>query len=431
MIIQKAAGSFRLLVVIGVFATLLTSGCAKQKVVSEYGRRVGRQGASSVNGTGVLMRMFRSGGARVKTSTRLGRIVDNAEVVVWIPDRYASPSKPTREFFEDWLAANPNRTLIFVGRDYDATTTYWQYLVDHAPADKPGQYIEARKKLAEARVAEATQRSVYDPKDDCDWFAIDRSKPSRRVTKLDGPLRRGVVDETAIDLELNTRIEKSQIVKDDDAGYRGRPKFKSLLSSDGDIVVGKFTRQNWSGSQIIVVANGSWLLNLPLVNHEHRRLAGNLIGECGKVDQVVFLESGPGEPAISSHEPNQHHGLAAFTVWPINCILMHLLALGILFCYSVFPIFGRPRRMPEAETSDFGKHVYAIGELMEHTGDRQYATQVRENYFHRVSDSSTASDGHQAGPVVSTAKSVTTASVSPPTAPTSPSSLTSNENSPE
>lgn len=426
---QKIAASAKTLVFIGVVASLLSSGCAK-KVVSEYGRRVGNEGASSVNGTGVLSRMFRNGGARVRTGTRLGRIVENAEAVVWAPDRYAPPAKSTRDFFEDWLAGDANRTLIFVGRDYDATTTYWQYLVDTTPADKPGQYIEARKKLAETRVAEATQRSVYDPQDDCDWFAMDRTKPSRKVTRLKGPLSNGV-NAAAVDLELNTRIESSQIVKDDDAGYRGRPKFETLLSSDGDILVGRFTRQNWSGSQIIVVANGSWLLNLPLVNHEHRRLAGNLIGECGNVNQVVFLESGPGEPAMSSHEPNQHHGLAAFTVWPINVILMHLLALGILFCYSVFPIFGRPRRMQEAETADFGKHVYAIGELMEHTGDRQYARRCRENYFQRVSDNAQTSGNAQAGPVANVAGPVASSPSSPTTASISPSSLTSNENSPE
>ena len=51
---------------------LSATGCAPsaRDISGEYGRRVGRTGAASVNGTSVFARMFREGGARVKTATR-------------------------------------------------------------------------------------------------------------------------------------------------------------------------------------------------------------------------------------------------------------------------------------------------------------------------------------------------------------------------
>ena len=287
------------------------------------------------------------------------------------------------------MASGRGRTLIYVGRDFDATSTYWQHLIDHASEDQPEQYLEARKKMAEAQVSESTQRAVYDPEEDCDWFALDRTKSVRPVKNLTGPLSRGV-DASKVDIELATKMELSASVRKKQYDHRGEPSMARLLNSNGEMLVGKFTRQNWRNNQIIVVSNGSWLLNLPLVNHEHRRLAGNLITQCGTAKQVVFLESGPGEPPLSNHEPNQHHGMTAFTLWPINCILMHVLALGIVFCFTVFPIFGRPKRLVETDASDFGKHISAIGELMARTQDRQYANRCREHYQQRVADKTTA-----------------------------------------
>ena len=40
-----------------------------------------------------------------------------------------------------------------------------------------------------------------------------------------------------------------------------------------------------------VVANGSFLVNLQLVNKEHRKLAGKLIDEVPKGSRVVFIEA--------------------------------------------------------------------------------------------------------------------------------------------
>ncbi len=132
---------------------------------------------------------------------------------------------------------------------------------------------------------------------------------------------------------------------------------------------------DWSdnGSKLIVVANGSFLLNEPLVNHEHRKLAGKLIESVGdEPGRLVFLESGPGGPPVDP--PGGGSALARlFGAWPLNVILLHLAVLGIIFCFARWPIFGRPTNPPAESTSDFGKHVDAVSELLRRSHDRAYA----------------------------------------------------------
>ena len=70
-------------------------------------------------------------------------------------------------------------------------------------------------------------------------------------------------------------------------------------------MVFRVTDDKWGDgeNQIIVVTNGSLVLNYPLVNHENRKLAAKLIEQCGKPDKVVFVESEPGGPTVLDKEP--------------------------------------------------------------------------------------------------------------------------------
>jgi hypothetical protein len=67
-------------------------------------------------------------------------------------------------------------------------------------------------------------------------------------------------------------------------------------------------------------------------------------------------------------------GLEALTTWPLGCILMHLAVLGIVYCFARFPIFGRPKELPPESVSDFAKHIEAMGEMLERTGDPGFAS---------------------------------------------------------
>ena len=44
------------------------------------------------------------------------------------------------------------------------------------------------------------------------------------------------------------------------------------------------------------------------------------------------------------------------------------------------PIFGRPKEYPKEQVSDFGKHLEAVGELLEKTRDVGYAERQIADY---------------------------------------------------
>lgn len=170
------------------------------------------------------------------------------------------------------------------------------------------------------------------------------------------------------------------------------PNSETLLETDrGDPLVRRvydgvrpFVNPSVEGrrSQVIVVTNGAFLLNMGLVNREHRKLAARLVAECGPPGNVAFLESGPTGLAVLDKEPQNTmpSGMGLFTIYPLNILLLHLIGFGLLFCFTAWPIFGRAKRLPTTTVSDFGAHVEAFGELLERTRDRKTARLIFENY---------------------------------------------------
>jgi hypothetical protein len=175
----------------------------------------------------------------------------------------------------------------------------------------------------------------------------------------------------------------------------GVPNFEVLLASEkndplvtrlaGSPVFYGATPQG-PESQLIVVTNGSFLVNLGLVNHEHRKLAAKVIEQCGKPGSVAFLESGRFGIDIRDQEPEEPpaSGFELFRVFPLNAILLHMIAAGVLVCFVKLPIFGRARKIPPEPLSDFRKHIVAAGELLSSTQDTEFATKEIENYRQKV-----------------------------------------------
>jgi hypothetical protein len=148
--------------------------------------------------------------------------------------------------------------------------------------------------------------------------------------------------------------------------------FEPLLTSEGELLAFRVTDESkWGDGQVIVLVNGSWTLNYPLVNHEHRKLAARLVNECGSPGKVAFVESSAGGPKVLEKEPSS--GDEPWPPYPLNAILVHMTVLGIVFCLARFPIFGRPRELPSEPAADFGKHVGALGDLLARSQDRNYA----------------------------------------------------------
>jgi hypothetical protein len=373
--------TIHLLLLLLVFA----AGCSSD-IDTVYGQRQGMGASKSVNGTAVLADMFQGAGHRVFSWSALSPCLQNqADCIVWFPNDFEPPSPGVRRWMEEWLEAKPDRTLIYVGRDFDAEIGYWERVLPNAPPAQEklvkNRLEDAKSDFATARRHEATttndktnpsgsqrsKRSKVKPKSG-EWFAIDLDAKPRQVrTVNDDSLWRRDIDPAKLEIELNGRM-----ILASDANI--------LLASGKDTLVG---HMEVGESQLILVANGSFLLNLPLINHEHRKLAGKLIDVIGPTGQtVVFLESYRGGPPIRDEDPaaKDSSGLEIFNMWPTNWILLHLAALGILFCFSRWPIFGLAREIKSTDDADFGRHIDALADLLQKNGNVKYAMEKIAGY---------------------------------------------------
>jgi len=358
---------------------LVAGGCAgDDKVTTEYGRVRG----ASINGVSVLAGMYRQAGCDVDTWHMLSPRAKNADCIVWAPDRFSPPTKAEREWFEEWLQ-DPAHTLVYIGRDYDAESDYWTAAGKDATA---AQQQQLARKQAIAQSKFAAGRAAIGQLEHCDWFIRRRRAERGRAKKLSSPHSHWQYD---IDLDKTSVAKNSEIIIPTEANtapgkWNSEFIYETLLADGKEPLVLRIQGADEIAGQIIVAPNGSFLLNWPLVKPQNRRLAGKLIDECMPASSVMFIESQYGGLTINDRDITHSTGLEAFTVWPDNVILLHAMALGILFCYAWWPIFGRRRELPAPPRSDFHKHIEALGKLLRSTGDAAYAAKQIEHYHRHV-----------------------------------------------
>lgn len=130
----------------------LLVGCERKHddIETEYGERSELRLASSVNGYGVLADMFAKSGHAVSNQSDLTpELKASADAIVYAPDSFAPPDDATVAWFEEWLNAKADRTLIYIGRDFDAAPIYWRKIRSQVPAkDQPE--VDRRMRAAQA-----------------------------------------------------------------------------------------------------------------------------------------------------------------------------------------------------------------------------------------------------------------------------------------
>ena len=181
------------------------AGCGRsERIDTVYGRRTGAEGAASVNGTSVFARLFEQSGSRVSTWKRLSPKLKDYNVVVWAPDDFDPPTEEQRQFFRQWFWQSDGRTLIYIGRDYDAAITYWEKVRHTAP---PAAVGEIDRRLAATRAEFDAARSEMPAKQFCEWFTLKRDGVPRDVRSLWGPLSQGI-DASKVEIQLRARFDR-------------------------------------------------------------------------------------------------------------------------------------------------------------------------------------------------------------------------------
>lgn len=356
---------------------LCLAGCGEE-LDARYGVRRGQ----SVNGTGVLYELLRRRGHYVTTRHFLSPSVKRrADCMFWFPQEYGVPPEENRKWLEEWLREEEGRVLVFVARDYDAESEYWKVIQKTALPEKLKEY---KRRQQEAESFFDNELLGQPDRTACPWFVQrKRERPPRQPlpgeTLSGSPRLVESVDAKKLEIPVNLGLEPA---------FEAEP----LLIMDDEVLM---TRQSFHAdtggeSHLIVVVNGSFLLNYPLVHREHRKLAAAVLDEVESLAaedsmQVVFLESWMGE-WLTVSETDEAGGMQMswdfFAVAPLSYIFLQLALVGIVFAFSRWPIFGRPQQEESEGLTDFGRHVEALGELLELSGDWEYAQKRVEQYQH-------------------------------------------------
>jgi hypothetical protein len=344
------------------------------QLVSEYGKVIGEKGGISVNGTSVLYGMFRERGFRTKRFRKISPRLNRYDTVIWFPDNYQCPSPEALDALQTWLDDGSGRTLIYVGRDFDAEIGYYQQLLEVADESDRENLV---RNLAEAKTNQDSRIRRYvgdDTSASCDWFNIERV-PYRRIENVVGELASDV-DKKSASLSFSTILKPS-----DEVVTNQNLAVAPLLTADGvDFVYSVSVEdEDHFRNQLIVVNNGSFLLNYGLVNKQNRLLAGALIDQCQSAD-VVFLESGPAGIEISDQDIVNHNSWAWIAKPPLRYIAPHFLLWGVLFCFVFFPIFGRPRKLRTENYASFRSHISAMGKLLQKSKKPEQALEKVRDY---------------------------------------------------
>ena len=355
---------------IGLVVLLLSSGCGMNldSLPDDYGERRG----NGLNGLGVLAEMFSQDGSRVVTWKRLSPKAQKQDTIIWAPTNYALPSGEQLEYFDDWLQSDYSRTLILINRDYDAAIGHWRTLLDGATGQ---QAIEIRRRLAVAEAA-LSERLHYADERECDWFTIDINSHSAWADDFEGEWGE-LIDAKNAHIYAGAKLSFEPLESNEFDEY----VVEHLLMENDRPVITRITCDLWRDDcQVIIASNGSTLFNQPLVNHENRKLAANIVDICNNPDRTMILEGPTDGVEVRDTDASAPMMLQAFTVWPINFLMIHATLLGILFCISVFPIFGRPRELASGAVSDFGKHIRAYGEMLNRASGTEYVRDRLRQY---------------------------------------------------
>ncbi|MDR1492002.1 MAG: DUF4129 domain-containing protein [Planctomycetaceae bacterium] len=146
------------------------------------------------------------------------------------------------------------------------------------------------------------------------------------------------------------------------------------------------SRKKVGKSQAIFVSNAGFLLNYPLVNREHRKLAGRLIAQFG-AKKRIFVYVGSQDVNFERNEDfneeSPHVLLTLLHIYPLSIILCHVIALCAAFCFYKWPILGRPKKLPELQVADFGKHIDAYAKLLAEAKDDFYVLDQLTDAYNR------------------------------------------------
>ena len=335
------------------------SGCG-----SDLDAIYGKSRGTSLNGTAVLASMLRDRGHEVRTAIRLNdELADWAEGIVRFAPYPGPPARDEAVWYRNWLAAGPDRWLIYVVRDFDAVAEYWTNVRDDlTDSSESSRRAEAEeKRSAAADWVDRLPRKAKPAADLAEWFEAESGwNPPRVCTKLSGPWAAGI-DAEAAGLTVHEPLKTA----------RG----SILLVGDGKaLIVDKVIGQG----NVLVIANGSFLLNEAIVNPARRPLAELVLQWASREAKPVAIVEGSFDLGGEAAAP---------TIWDLlrripslRWVAIHVGLAALLASLARAPRLGRPRPDPPSGADRPAEHALALGALLARAKAAQEARELLDRY---------------------------------------------------
>jgi hypothetical protein len=338
---------------------LALAGCS-QGPEDSYGTSRGK----SLNGTSVFAAMLRSDGHDVRTAIRLtDELADWAKGIVRFAPYPGPPDRGEAEWYAQWLADDADRWLIYVVRDFDTVAEYWKSVLDALSADNdPDHRAEAEERRSRSvdwvsRLPKKANKTA----DPLQWFDLDNGfYPPRTCTNLEGDWARGI-DPVAAGITVHETI-------------RSRRHFL-LLEADGKPFV---LEKSIGAGRVLVVANGSFLLNEGVVHPARRPLAEHVVDWVHGASQRVAMVDGPSVLGEGEGMPSLWDLL--WRIPPLRWVAIQAGLAGLLAAMARAPRLGRPRPDPPSGADRPAEHAVALGALLAKTKAASEANELVDHY---------------------------------------------------
>lgn len=430
-----------------LLCTALLAGCSSSEATftNKYGDSDGASGRTSLNGFNALRRTYEQAGFDTRNLYRLTNRAKSSDVVVYIPTGPFPISFEANGWFESWLEMG-DRTLVYIVPDSGSEQRYWKDAVALAPPNLRLEYRRrAARSLNERMRWQNNRRSIPHR----GWFVVEPQISETRVGDLQGNWAKEIKSSSgdAHSLHLEYAIAESQptsgqnatafvqgptgpnspgfVVLNEGSTGNAKPELTAMVETKGgDAIVAKVSSKKWPDSKVIVVAGGSLLTNYAFTKDLGRKLADQIVQSStadanANSKMVSFLTTNTPAIPISEAKTNspQSTGMELLTVWPLSLVTIHAAILGLVICMVMLPIFGRPKKITETQSSNFGDHLDAMASLLNRNSSEEYARSRISEYMQRMHGETPSrwivespTDDEQTRPATSDAETQTTLS---------------------
>jgi hypothetical protein len=346
-------------IVLAAGAAVCSGGCA-----AGPDTRYGMSRGTSLNGTSAFAAVLRDRGYDVHAAIHLNDdLAEWADGIVRFATYPGRPQKEEAEWYRNWLAADRDHWLIYVVRDFDAEPEYWKELEEQLsdPTQEESRLEAQEKRLESADWISRLPKQAAKAAPSEQWFECDSAiTPPTVCTKLGGPWAEGI-DARAAALPVHEPLKSD--------------KRCILLEGDGKPLVAD--KSLIGAGRILVIANGSFLLNGALVNMARWPLVERVADWPEGDGRQVALADGS---FLMENEDEQTIWALFMRVPALRWVAIQLGLAGLIAALARAPRLGRPRPDPASGADRPAAHAEALGALLARAGAAADAHDLLDRY---------------------------------------------------